>query len=130
MLPHTYYPVSSLVASVSRRSLASCFNWGIRRSCFQATSCPDIQSRGLHSTIPRQTFHPAWTEARVKMPYIEALTKSREEKGAGLTTGASDKARTGGPVQASNMTPKRMKDSYYRSVSILYTPFVYFSCLN
>ncbi|EEQ28329.1 hypothetical protein McanMca71_001559 [Microsporum canis] len=50
------------------------------------------------------------------MPYIEALTKSREEKGAGLTTGASDKRKTGGQVEASDMTPKRMKDSYYRSI--------------
>ncbi|KAK2845279.1 hypothetical protein FQN49_005876 [Arthroderma sp. PD_2] len=50
------------------------------------------------------------------MPYVEALTKSREEKGGGLTTGASDKGKAGGPVQARDLTPKRMKDSYYRSI--------------
>lgn len=47
---------------------------------------------------------------RVKIPWIDALTKSREE------------AKTGGKspeeIPKPDLTPKRMSDSYYSAVSI------------
>jgi acyl-coenzyme A thioesterase 9 len=45
---------------------------------------------------------------RVKTPWIEALTKSREDAQSGQTPRAQGKP---------DLTPKKMSDSYYSAVS-------------
>lgn len=69
-----------------------------------------LQLRDFHPSQQNATFQPPWMPMRVKIPWIDALTKSREE------------AKTGGKspeeIPKPDLTPKRMSDSYYSAVSI------------
>lgn len=51
--------------------------------------------------------------SRVKTPWIEALTKSREEERARTAGGTKDASETAAKV---DITPKKMSDSYYSVV--------------
>jgi acyl-coenzyme A thioesterase 9 len=69
----------------------------------------------------RRTFKPVWTEARVKTPWVEALAQKRaeEEAAAQASSGAAKNApKATSPTLTLDLTPRRMKDSYYRTVGI------------
>lgn len=73
-------------------------------------SCRPFSSCQVRST---DGVYPALTEMRVKIPWIEALTKKKEE---------NDHKAKKPPISAEaidrDLTPKRMSDSYHRVVCI------------
>jgi hypothetical protein len=69
----------------------------------------------------RRTFKPVWTEARVKTPWVEALAQKRAEEDAAArtSTGAATNApKPTSPTPELDLTPRKMKDSYYRTVGM------------
>ncbi|RAH77067.1 Thioesterase/thiol ester dehydrase-isomerase [Aspergillus japonicus CBS 114.51] len=100
----------------TRRSAVArskCLSSTINRATTQqhpALSPSVLGSRDFHNS-PTNAAHPppTWLPMRVKTPWIEALTKSREaaqsgQAGAPYTSGKPD------------LTPKRMSDSYYKAI--------------
>ena len=69
---------------------------------------PQLQlPRGIHSSQTRMAQAPArWPMRRVRIPWIDALTKSHE----------ANKAPE--PRPKPNLTPQKMSDTYYSAVSI------------
>ncbi|KAJ5238519.1 hypothetical protein N7468_003138 [Penicillium chermesinum] len=68
------------------------------------------QSRDFHVSPRNAASRPTWMPMRVKTPWIDALTQSRE---------AARNAKEGGPAPKPvkpELTPKRMSDSYYSAV--------------
>lgn len=66
--------------------------------------------RDFHATPKNAVTRPTWMPMRVKTPWIDALTASRE---------AARNAKEGGPAPKlvkPDLTPKRMSDSYYSAV--------------
>lgn len=88
------------------------------------------QRRQLHLTPACHTFRPVWTERRVKMPWVEALELEKEkererererekaETEAGVDAGVE--RRGGASLPKVDLQPRKMGDSYYRGVSILF----------
>ena len=76
--------------------------------------------RHLHQTCARSTFRPVWTERRVKVPWVEALAKKREEE-ARLRKmgerGGEKLTRERDSTVKVDLTPKKMSDTYFRTVS-------------
>lgn len=69
-------------------------------------------SKGFQTTSRRTGTRNAWMPMRVKTPWIEALTQSREASRQledGNTTAAAQPAKA-------DVTPKKMSDSYYSAV--------------
>ncbi|KAL2002369.1 hypothetical protein VTN02DRAFT_76 [Thermoascus thermophilus] len=64
--------------------------------------------RALHPSPQNAASRPAWMGMRVKTPWIDALTKSREEAKAGGKSPAE--------IPKPDLTPKKMSDSYYCAV--------------
>lgn len=78
-------------------------------SVLRARATPSlIAAKDFHSSQPHAAFSPTWMPRRVKTPWIEALTKSRED--AKTAEGA------GTPPAKPDLTPKKMSDSYYSVV--------------
>ncbi|WEW55509.1 hypothetical protein PRK78_000940 [Emydomyces testavorans] len=76
-------------------------------------------SRHLHQTCARATFRPVWTErVRVKVPWIEALRGKREEEARGKESGGEGAEKEGEEevVVEVDLTPKKMGDSYFRTI--------------
>ncbi|KAB8239827.1 HotDog domain-containing protein [Aspergillus alliaceus] len=78
----------------------------IRAAERPSQSC--LASRDFHASQPSAAFRPTWMPMRVKTPWIEALTKSREDA-------KSDKG-VSAPVAKPDLTPKKMSDSYYSAI--------------
>jgi hypothetical protein len=57
--------------------------------------------------------YPALTEMRVRIPWIEALTKKKEDNGD-----KANKPSVAAEAIDRDLTPKRMSDSYHRVVCI------------
>ncbi|EEP80740.1 conserved hypothetical protein [Uncinocarpus reesii 1704] len=72
------------------------------------------QKRYFHQTCTRATFRPVWTERRVKVPWVEALAKKRAEESQ--LNKAKEKAEGVVSSGKADMTPKRMSDSYFRTI--------------
>ncbi|KAJ5191029.1 uncharacterized protein N7498_010014 [Penicillium cinerascens] len=75
-----------------------------------ATQSPSTHPRDFHSTPTNAAFRPTWMPMRVKTPWIDALTASRE---------AAKVAEDGEPAAPSvkpDLTPKKMSDSYYSAI--------------
>ncbi|PLN78878.1 Thioesterase/thiol ester dehydrase-isomerase [Aspergillus taichungensis] len=83
----------------------------LARSARLATSrkvLPAATRESFHSSPAHAETRPTWMPMRVKTPWIEALTKSRDD------ARAPKKAQ---PVGArDSLPPKRMADSYYKAV--------------
>ena len=65
-------------------------------------------ARDFHGTpAPAAEFRPTWMPMRVKTPWIEALTRSREAK-----------PQEGAPTSRAklDLTPRKMSDTYYSAV--------------
>ncbi|KAJ5907838.1 hypothetical protein N7495_000520 [Penicillium taxi] len=84
-----------------------------RSKCLLSTSLPARSlapsTRNFHST-PANATRPTWMPMRVKTPWIDALTASREAKKA---------VQRGEPTELTgppDLTPKKMSDSYYSAV--------------
>lgn len=74
-----------------------------------ATQASFTATRDIHATPARAGSRQEWKTMRVKTPWIEALTKSREApapSGDGATQNKPD------------IKPKRMSDSYYSAVCV------------
>ncbi|KAL5363610.1 HotDog domain-containing protein [Aspergillus floccosus] len=97
---------------LSRRSAATrsaSFVSTTSASVVRARATPSlIAAKDFHSSQPKAAFSPTWMPRRVKTPWIEALTKSRED--AKTAEGA------GTPPAKPDLTPKKMSDSYYSVV--------------
>ncbi|KFH46024.1 hypothetical protein ACRE_031900 [Hapsidospora chrysogenum ATCC 11550] len=79
------------------------------RAPADASSPSPTHCRGFRSTPTQAAFRPAWMPMRVKTPWIEALTRSRD---------ADDTARDGGTPRAQppDLKPKRISDSSYTAI--------------
>lgn len=71
-----------------------------------------LSARDFHPSQHNAAFRPTWMPMRVKTPWIEALTKSRE-------TAKSSQGATAAPSAKPDLTPKKMSDSYYSAVGAL-----------
>jgi acyl-coenzyme A thioesterase 9 len=70
-------------------------------------ACANIQE--FHSTSAQAASRPTWMPMRVKTPWIDALTQSREAAKAGSQGNAAK-------VIKPDLTPKKMSDSAYSAV--------------
>lgn len=71
---------------------------------------PCTNTREFRTTPTNEASRPTWMPMRVKTPWIEALTQSRE---------AARESREGVPPPTPvkpELTPKKMSDSYYSAV--------------
>lgn len=138
----------------------------------RAAAAASLQQKShFHQSHSPQTFKPVWTEARVKVPWVEALARKRRGE-EGLTSEASAVADAKGAAGAQteesaptlvrekkwgmmktnkvleeqgikvqqpvvkkvpkkigvDLTPRRMKDSYYRTVCVLLDCVQFLSC--
>ena len=85
----------------------------LRRAPADACSPSPSHCRGFRSTPAQAAFRPAWMPMRVKTPWIEALTRSRDADGT---------ARDGGTPRAQpDLKPKRISDSSYTAVCYYYS---------
>lgn len=76
------------------------------------TQSPCTNTREFRATPTKEAFRPTWMPMRVKTPWIEALTRSRE-------TERESKAGVPPPTPVKpDLTPKKMSDSYYSAVCI------------
>lgn len=69
-------------------------------------------TRDFHASPRNAVTRPTWMPMRVKTPWIDALTASRE---------AARKVKDGEPpaqIVKPDLAPKRMSDSYYSAVCI------------
>ncbi|KAF7589141.1 hypothetical protein BBP40_004711 [Aspergillus hancockii] len=67
-----------------------------------------LASKEFHTSQPNAAFRPTWMPMRVKTPWIEALSKSREDVKAGKGASA--------PVAKPDVTPRKMSDTFYSAV--------------
>lgn len=67
-----------------------------------------LSVRDFHPSQHNAAFRPTWMPMRVKTPWIDALTKSRETAKSGQGAAA--------PSAKPDLTPKKMSDSYYSAV--------------
>lgn len=72
-----------------------------------------INTQDFHSTSSQAVSRPTWMPMRVKTPWIDALTQTREAE----TAGPQEKA---GQKVTPDVSPKKMSDSYYSAVRILF----------
>lgn len=70
-----------------------------------------INTQDFHSTPSQADSRPTWMPMRVKTPWIDALTQSREAQKAGPEEGAGRSIKR-------DLSPKKMSDSYYSAVCI------------
>lgn len=77
-----------------------------------ATQAPSTNTRDFHSTPTNAAFRPTWMPMRVKTPWIDALTQSRE-----AARESKDGAQAA-PSITPDLTPKKMSDSYYSAVCL------------
>ncbi|KKK26993.1 acyl-CoA thioester hydrolase [Aspergillus rambellii] len=70
-------------------------------------SHPSVPHREFHPSKSNAAVRPTWMPMRVKTPWIEALTKSRE---------AAKSGQPEAPRPKPDLTPKKMSDSYYSAV--------------
>ncbi|KAK2763987.1 hypothetical protein FQN54_009606 [Arachnomyces sp. PD_36] len=99
-----------------------CISRLTRQQQRQWRACQAIPVSGrrcMHNTSPKRadgavksgsSAPQIWNGMRVKMPWVEALEQKRSESEAGDGNGKA--LRRGKP----DMTPKRMRDSYYRGI--------------
>lgn len=71
-----------------------------------------IASKDFHASPSQAAFRPTWMPMRVKTPWVEALTKSRENAQSGQASST--------PSAKPDLTPKRMSDSFYSAVRNLH----------
>jgi acyl-coenzyme A thioesterase 9 len=98
--------------------------FGIRRSALARSKClasklpartavaakPScINAQSFHSTTAQAGSRATWMPMRVKTPWIDALTQSREAQKA-------DAQQSGQQNIKPDLTPKKMSDSYYSAV--------------
>ncbi|PWY86204.1 Thioesterase/thiol ester dehydrase-isomerase [Aspergillus heteromorphus CBS 117.55] len=67
-----------------------------------------LSTRDFHSSQSHAAVRPTWMPMRVKTPWVDALTKSRETAQSSQTAPA--------PSAKPDLTPKKMSDSYYCAV--------------
>lgn len=70
-----------------------------------------LLSRDFHLTQTNAASRPTWLPMRVKTPWIDALTKAREDA-------ADSKGKAPMEHPKPDLTPRRMSDSYYCAVSM------------
>lgn len=78
--------------------------------------------RDFNSTPTMAAFRPTWMPMRVKTPWIDALTQSREAA-RNATDGTKEGPAT--PSAKPDPTPKKMSDSYYSAVRTFKHPRIY-----
>lgn len=66
--------------------------------------------RDFHASPPVTAFRPAWMPMRVKTPWIDALTQSREQAKQGEGKAAAE------TTPKPDLTPRKMSDSYFSAV--------------
>ncbi|PYH47490.1 uncharacterized protein BP01DRAFT_217137 [Aspergillus saccharolyticus JOP 1030-1] len=82
----------------------------------RTTTPPPAQSllayRDFHASRRNAAFSPTWMPKRVKTPWIDALTQSRE---------AAQQKHGDAPAAAvqPDLTPRRMADSHFKAVRII-----------
>lgn len=109
---------SSMLGLTARRAVCS------RSKCLASSALPagvvtatqqwhsaNPRNRTFHSTTSNAAFRPTWMPMRVKTPWIDALTQSRQEAG-----NAGKAGEQGAPSFEPDLTPKKMSDSYYSAV--------------
>ncbi|KAJ5725777.1 uncharacterized protein N7483_007134, partial [Penicillium malachiteum] len=88
----------------------------VRSKCLTSAAIPAraapavLDAREFHSTSTNAASRPTWMPMRVKTPWIDALTQSRE---------ATRNSRAGveaAPLPKPDVTPKRMSDSRYSAI--------------
>ncbi|KAJ5556482.1 hypothetical protein N7494_000397 [Penicillium frequentans] len=75
-----------------------------------AVAQPSNANRDFHSTPTNAAFRPTWMPMRVKTPWIDALTASRD---------AARNAKAGveaPPIVKPDLTPKKMSDGRYSAI--------------
>ncbi|KAJ5610360.1 hypothetical protein N7510_007079 [Penicillium lagena] len=80
-----------------------------RAALVPATQGNSARSREFRSTPAPAAFRPTWMPMRVKTPWIDALTQSREAARAGAQQSQTASVKP-------DQTSKKMSDSYYSAV--------------
>ncbi|KAH8428755.1 putative acyl-CoA thioester hydrolase [Aspergillus melleus] len=88
------------------KCLASARTATVSRS--RVTSPSWIAAKDFHSSQSQAAFRPTWMPMRVKTPWVEALTKSRENAQSGQASST--------PLAKPDLTPKKMSDSFYSAI--------------
>ncbi|GAQ07868.1 acyl-coenzyme A thioesterase 9, mitochondrial [Aspergillus lentulus] len=98
----------SVVTRAQWLSLHTAGSTGLRLKAEHPSTKSLISWRDFHpSAVTNVSSKPTWMPMRVKTPWIEALTKSREDAQSGQTPRAQGKP---------DLTPKKMSDSYYSAI--------------
>ncbi|KAL2867904.1 putative acyl-CoA thioester hydrolase [Aspergillus lucknowensis] len=95
------------VATRSRCLTSATTNTAGLRARAESPSPSLIAWREFQSSRSNAAFRPTWMPMRVKTPWIEALTKSRE---------AWQSGQPDTPHPKPDLTPKRMSDSFYSAI--------------
>ncbi|GAB1204497.1 hypothetical protein APSETT445_003152 [Aspergillus pseudonomiae] len=98
-------------AATRSKCLTSATNSILRTRAAERPSRLCLASKDFHTSQPNAESRPTWMPMRVKTPWIEALTKSREDAKAGK--GAST------PVAEPDLTPKKMLGSLLMDLDAL-----------
>ncbi|PGH22963.1 hypothetical protein AJ80_03012 [Polytolypa hystricis UAMH7299] len=73
--------------------------------------------RSFYSSSALATYKPVWVENRVKMPWVEALAMQQNAMAAKKKNTVKEGGGGNGGVKGKvDLTPKRMGDSYFRSI--------------
>ncbi|PLB54424.1 putative acyl-CoA thioester hydrolase [Aspergillus steynii IBT 23096] len=97
-------PTTRRSAVTPAKCLAAARNVTVRRT----PGASWIASKDFHSSPAKAAFRPTWMPMRVKTPWIEALTKSRENAQSGQASST--------PLAKPDLTPKKMSDSFYSAI--------------
>ncbi|KAE8340303.1 hypothetical protein BDV24DRAFT_134121 [Aspergillus arachidicola] len=95
-------------AATRSKCLTSATNSILRARAAERPSQLCLASKDFHTSQPNAASRPTWMPMRVKTPWIEALTKSREDAKSGKGASA--------PVAKPDLTPKKMSDSHYSAI--------------
>ncbi|KAK2813125.1 hypothetical protein FQN50_000802 [Emmonsiellopsis sp. PD_5] len=122
MLPPRTTTTTTSILSLSRLSYNTHTLPTLTSKCLSLYPSSTSPSRSMnverkhffHSSPAQHTFRPVWTERRVKMPWVEALKLQRE--GGKGKVGVAGEVKGKGVEKKVDLTPKRMGDSYFRTI--------------
>lgn len=98
--------------AIGRRTALASSRRAVSTPCTRASKqFQPLLSRDFHPAQANAASRPTWLPMRVKTPWIDALTKAREDA-------ANSQGKAPAEHSGPDLTPRRMSDSYYCAVSV------------
>ncbi|KAJ9243749.1 hypothetical protein DTO169E5_2378 [Paecilomyces variotii] len=95
---------------IGRRTALASSRRAVSTPCTRASKqFQPLLSRDFHPAQANAASRPTWLPMRVKTPWIDALTKAREDA-------ANSQGKAPAEHSGPDLTPRRMSDSYYCAV--------------